>query len=199
MNINPAFKDYEILLGSNSPRRQYLLDMCRIPFSVPVLKDIEEIYPIDLDVKMIPEYLAKLKASFYIDELKPNQILITADTVVCFEDEKLGKQKTPEKAIACLEKISGKHHLVATGVCISTHNKQVSFSEYTDVYFKELSKEDINFYVREYQPFDKAGAYGIQEWIGYVGVKKIEGCYYNVMGLPTSTLHEKLSHFVQSL
>ncbi len=147
----------------------------------------------------MPEYLAKLKAeACNRDSLKKKDIYITADTIVVLNDEVIGKPKNKTQAKKIIKALSGQKHTVITGVCLTSSNKQHSFSSKSDVYFRELEDADIDYYVEEYMPLDKAGAYGIQEWIGYIGIKKIEGSFYNVMGLPTQMLYEELFSFIDS-
>ena len=156
------------------------------------LRDVEEKYPKGIDLKKVPEYLSKVKAEAFREELKADEVLITADTVVCIHDRILGKPADRKEAISMLQELSGNRHLVVTGVSVTTRTEQLSFSSRTDVFFKRLSNEEIEFYVDTYKPFDKAGAYGIQEWIGYIGIERIEGSFYNVMGLPIQKLYETL-------
>ena len=157
-----------------------------------MLKDVEEKYPDGLALEKVPEYLSRVKAEAFRDELKPDEVLVTADTVVCIHDKILGKPTGREDAIRMLQELSGARHLVVTGVSVTTCTKQLSFSSFTNVFFKALSIEEIEYYVDTYKPFDKAGAYGIQEWIGYIGIERIEGSFYNVMGLPVQKLYETL-------
>lgn len=185
---------YKLILASASPRRHQL--MCDAGFQFEVkLKHTEEIWPDDLAAEKVPEYLACLKARAFSGELNPGELLITADTIVCLDAKILGKPKNREHAIGMLHQLSGRKHTVITGVCLTTLEKSQSFSSYTDVYFKELAEEEICCYVDSYKPFDKAGAYGIQEWIGYTGITRIEGSFYNVMGLPVQQLYETLKNF----
>lgn len=186
--------DYKIILASGSPRRSQLMRDAGFLFEIRK-KDVEEVYPPGLDIAGVPEYLAKLKAAAFKDELKADELVITADTVVCIDAKILGKPNNRMAAIEMLETLSGKKHTVITGVCLTTSGKEESFSVYTDVYFKRLTAEEIVYYVDNYKPFDKAGAYGIQEWIGYIGIEKIEGSFYNVMGLPVQKLYEALQRF----
>ena len=184
----------KIILASNSPRRKELLAGLGIDFEVRVLKGIDEQYPSDMPLQEVPLYIAKEKASAYT--VANDELLVTADTVVIVDNEILGKPKDRAEAHAMLRKISGKTHQVVTGVCLTTSGLQRSFSVTTDVEFKCLSDEEIYYYIDNYRPFDKAGAYGIQEWIGYVGVLSLKGSYYNVMGLPVQRIYEELtSHF----
>ena len=185
---------YKIVLASASPRRHQLMHDAGFDFEIR-LKNTEEVYPKDLPSVQVPEYLAHLKADAFKNELKADELLVTADTVVCLGAKILGKPKSRENAIEMLQLLSGQKHTVVTGVCLTTCDKQTSFSSYTDVYFKELTKDEIVYYVDTYEPFDKAGAYGIQEWIGYIGIGRIDGSFYNVMGLPVQKLYETLKAF----
>ena len=186
-----SIKNYKLILASASPRRQQLMKNAGFTFEVR-LKNVEEKYPQELHWENVPEYLSKVKASAFREELKADEVLITADTVVCIHDRILGKPADRKEAISMLRELSGNRHLVVTGVSVTTRTEQLSFSSRTDVFFKRLSNEEIEFYVDTYKPFDKAGAYGIQEWIGYIGIERIEGSFYNVMGLPIQKLYETL-------
>ena len=186
-----SIKNYKLILASASPRRQQLMKDAGFTFEVR-LKNVEEKYPQELHLENVPEYLSKVKASAFREELKADEVLITADTVVCIHDRILGKPADRKEAISMLRELSGNRHLVVTGVSVTTRTEQLSFSSRTDVFFKHLSNEEIEFYVDTYKPFDKAGAYGIQEWIGYIGIERIEGSFYNVMGLPIQKLYETL-------
>lgn len=186
-----SIKNYKLILASASPRRQQLMKDAGFTFEVR-LKNVEEKYPQELHWENVPEYLSKVKASAFREELKADEVLITADTVVCIHDRILGKPADRKEAISMLQELSGNRHLVVTGVSVTTRTEQLSFSSRTDVFFKHLSNEEIIFYVDTYKPFDKAGAYGIQEWIGYIGIERIEGSFYNVMGLPIQKLYETL-------
>jgi len=186
-------KRWNILLASQSPRRKQLLEMIDlIPQIIQV--NVEEIYPNDLPLRHVPEYLSGLKAQFAVAKLE-NDLVITADTVVILEHELLGKPKDIKDAKNMLQRLSGKTHEVITGVTLKSLQKSHSFSEVTKVTFQNLTNSEIDFYLSKYQPLDKAGSYGIQEWIGGIGMKKMEGCFYNVMGLPTSRLYQELKEF----
>lgn len=185
---------YKIILASGSPRRHQLMRDAGFDFEVR-LKSTEEIYPDTLPAERIPEFLSCLKAAAFKDELKENELLITADTIVCLGAKVLGKPQDREGAVEMLRQLSGRRHKVVTGVCLTTSRKQQTFSAFTDVYFKELTEEEIVYYIDHYKPFDKAGAYGIQEWIGYIGIERIDGSFYNVMGLPVQKLYETLKSF----
>lgn len=188
-------KSFHIVLGSNSPRRKELLAGLDIPFEVLVIPGIDESYPEDLSPEEIPLFIAVKKASAYIPSLEKNTLLITADTVVWTDGELLGKPRSREDAIHMLQTLSGRAHQVITGVCILTREKEVRFSVASSVTFDTLDEEDIIYYVDTYRPFDKAGAYGIQEWIGYIGISSITGSFYNVMGLPVQRVYKELKGF----
>ena len=187
-------KKYNIILASKSPRRQRLLKELEIDFSV-VVADVEETYPEELGMTAIPEYLAELKANAILPDMKENDLLITADTIVWKDDKVIGKPKDRDDAVRILHELSGSQHQVITGMCMQTLDKKYCFHAVTEVWFDELTEEEINSYIDKHKPFDKAGAYGIQEWIGYVGVGKIEGSFYNVMGLPLHKLYQFLKRF----
>lgn len=188
-------ENYHIILASNSPRRRELLGGLDIDFEVKVLPDIEENYPADLPTPDIPVYIATEKADAYKNLMAEHDLIITADTVVVLSDEVLGKPVDLDDARKMLRDLSGHTHQVITGVCLMTRQCQRSFSVTTDVTFKVLSDEEINYYVDHYQPLDKAGAYGIQEWIGYIGVTSLSGSYFNVMGLPVQRIYNELRQF----
>lgn len=183
----------KLILASNSPRRQTLLKEAGINFSIKI-KDIKEEYPPGLTKEQIPIFLAKLKAEAFKNEIK-DETVITADTIVAINNQILGKPKGEDEAIEMLKLLSGNKHEVITGVCILNSKKEHSFIDITEVYFKELSEEEINYYIKKFKPFDKAGAYGIQEWIGMIGIEKIVGSYFNVMGLPVHRVVEELRKF----
>ena len=183
---------YRIVLASNSPRRRELLGGLGIPFEVKVLPNISESYPDTLPADEIAEYIAREKGDVYKSRIDEDILVITADTVVICDDEVLGKPTDAADARRMLHLLSGRTHHVVTGVCLTTTFRQRSFSVRTEVTFKHLSDEEISYYVENYKPFDKAGAYGIQEWIGYIGVTGINGSYFNVMGLPVQRIYEEL-------
>lgn len=187
---------YRIILGSNSPRRRELLVGLDLSFDVHVIPGLEENYPDSLQPQEIPVFLSKQKAEAYLSTLEDQVLLITADTIVWNETEVIGKPKDREDAIRMLRSLSGHEHQVVTGVCLTTTKKQETFSVVSSVRFASLTDEEIIYYVDKYKPFDKAGAYGIQEWIGYVGVESISGSFYNVMGLPVQRLYQELKRFV---
>ena len=184
--------DYKLILASNSPRRRELLAGLDVDFDVFVLDGIDESYPQDLKSTDVALYIARKKAEAYKQIIAPDALVITADTVVVVDNRILGKPHDEAEAMEMLREISGRTHLVITGVCLTTQEKQVSFSVETEVTFKSLSDAEIEHYVTKYKPYDKAGAYGIQEWIGYVGVTSLKGSYYNVMGLPVQRIYEEL-------
>ena len=183
---------YRIVLASNSPRRRELLGGLGIPFEVKVLPNISESYPDTLPADETAEYIAREKGDVYKSRIDEDILVITADTVVICDDEVLGKPTDAADARRMLYLLSGRTHHVVTGVCLTTASRQRSFSVRTEVTFKQLSDEEISYYVENYKPFDKAGAYGIQEWIGYIGVTGINGSYFNVMGLPVQRIYEEL-------
>lgn len=186
---------YKIILASNSPRRQELLRGLGVAFEIRV-KPVDESYPQHLSLHEVALFLCEKKAmAFSESELGNDELLITADTIVCLENEILNKPSDRSHAIEMLNKLSGKNHSVITGVCLRSKNKIHSFYESTEVYFKNLSLEEIGFYVDKFMPYDKAGAYGIQEWIGIAGIERIDGSYFNVVGLPTARLYEELQNF----
>ena len=186
--------DYKIILASKSPRRRQLLEGLDISFEV-IIHEVDETFPDGLPMEEIPVYLAKLKAEPFTEELSHDALVITADTIVWIEGVVLGKPYDYEHAAEMLRQLSGKKHIVVTGVCLTSREKQVTFSESTEVCFKELSENEIDFYLQNYRPYDKAGSYGVQEWIGYIAITKIEGSYFNVMGLPVQRLYEELLKF----
>ena len=187
-------QNYRIILASKSPRRKELLAGLNIPFEI-ITHEVEEIFPEDLPMEEIPVFLAKLKAEPFEDKLKENCLIITADTIVWIDGEVLGKPFDHSHAFEMLRKLSGKNHTVVTGICLTSSLKQVCISSSTQVWFKELSDEEIEYYLSLYHPYDKAGSYGVQEWIGYIAIDRIEGSYFNVMGLPVQPLYEELRRF----
>lgn len=188
-------KKYNIVLASNSPRRKELLQRMGVNFKVRTLFGIDESYPDSLRGEDIVRYISRNKAQAYRSSMAPNELLITADTIVYVEGEVMGKPKTAEQAKEMLHKLSGKSHQVITGVTIVTTDRTEDFGVTSQVKFAEITDEEINFYVDNYLPFDKAGAYGIQEWIGIVAVEEIKGSYFNVVGLPVQRLYQKLKTF----
>ena len=191
MNVS----NYQIILASGSPRRQELLGLMGIDF-VKRLKPVEEVFPQELKPEEAARFLCEKKAMAFEDsEIAWNELIITADTIVCLDDEILNKPENRTHAIEMLQKLSGKKHLVITGVAMRSRKKLKSFTVSTNVSFKKLTDEEIIFYVDNFRPFDKAGAYGIQEWIGFIGITAIDGSYYNVVGLPTARLYDELANF----
>ena len=185
----------KIILASNSPRRKELLAGLDVQFEVRVLKGIDESYPATLPTAEIAEYIAQKKAAAYRETIAADELVITADTIVVLGDEVLGKPKDAVDARRMLRELSGQTHQVITGVVLTTKERQEHFSVVSNVTFKELTDDEIDYYVETYKPMDKAGAYGIQEWIGYVGVTRLEGSYFNVMGLPVQRIYEALRRF----
>lgn len=191
-------KDIKITLASQSPRRQQLLADAGLEFET-LKYEVEESYPDTLPAEEVPLYLAKLKSENYPRPLAQNEIVITADTVVISREEILGKPKDEEGAREMLRRLSSEEHQVTTGVYIRTATNSIGFSAHTKVWFRELNEEEICYYVEKFSPTDKAGSYGIQEWIGYIGVERIEGSFYNVMGLPIQHLYSELKKLVSTL
>ena len=187
-------KKYNIILASKSPRRQELLGMLDIPFEIKVKDGINESYPADLPAIEVPEFLSRLKGNAYAEDIKGNEMVITADTIVILDGKIFGKPHDEEDAIDMLMKLQGRTHTVASGVCIATKEKIVSFTACTSVSFAPLTREEAAWYVGKYRPLDKAGAYGIQEWIGCAAVAGIDGSFYNVMGLPVHQLYNVLKN-----
>ena len=192
--LREKLKNYSLILASGSPRRQQFMMDLGLDFEIR-LKEIEEIYPDNLQGVEITNYLAQLKANSFDNELKPNELLITSDTIVWLNNKALGKPKDYNDAVAILKSLANQTHEVITSVCFKTQNMTEVIHDSTKVTFTRLSEEDIHFYLEKFKPFDKAGAYGIQDWIGLIGISKIEGSYTNVVGLPT----EKVYHYLTNL
>ena len=193
--LKEKLKNYRIILGSQSPRRKHLLKELELDFEV-IVKDVDESFPEDLNFEEVALFIAGKKAKAFIHESGiPNTIIITADSIVCIDGHILNKPVDEKDACTMLKMLSGKKHIVITGVCIKSKTKTVAFSSRTEVHFKRLSDEEINYYVDQFKPLDKAGAYGIQEWIGFIGVDAINGSYTNVMGLPVNDLYDQLMKF----
>ena len=190
--LQEKLKDKNIILGSKSPRRQNLLGGLDIEFSIQI-QDVDEDFSEDLIREEIPVYLAELKASEF--NLTEKDILITSDTTVFLNGNLMNKPQDRNESFQMISNLSGNQHTVITGVCLTSKNKKKSFFVETEVHFNKLTVEEINYYIDKYQPFDKAGSYGIQEWIGYIGIKKIDGCFFNVMGLPLNKLYQELLTF----
>ena len=186
-------KKYKVILASGSPRRRELLSGLGIDYTIKVLPDVNEAYPETLKGEDIPLYIAREKAEAYLKGIESDELIITADTIVWLDNEVLGKPTDEQQAKVMLRMLSGKTHHVITGVCLTTSEFQKSFTTTTEVTFAKLSEEEIDYYVEKYRPLDKAGAYGIQEWIGFVGVEAINGSYFNVLGLPIQRLYKELS------
>ncbi len=196
MLIEETIKNYpfQLILGSASPRRQELLKSLGFDFLIKPI-NADESFPPDLLAQEIPLFLCEKKADSYPDELDENDLLITADTIVWLEGKVLNKPAKYDEAVKMLQGLSGKIHEVYTAVCLKSGNKQTTFFDCTKVYFKKLKKEEIDYYVANFNVYDKAGAYGVQDWLGYIGIDKIEGSFYNVMGLPVKELYEELIKF----
>ena len=188
-------KNYNITLGSKSLRRKELLAELELEFSIKTTDEKED-YPKDLEINEIAKFLAKQKANIIARDIEKDDLLITADTIVVQNSEVIHKPKNKQDAIEILRKLSGNSHKVITGICITSSEKQIAFSSTTNVFFTNLSDDEICFYIEKYKPFDKAGSYGIQDWIGFIGIEKIIGSYNNVVGLPTAELYNHLVQFV---
>lgn len=186
---------YHIILASNSPRRKELLGGLGIDFEVRIIEGIDESYPADLPTAEVAEYISHKKAAPYLAQMAADELVITADTIVVLGTQVMGKPHDEADACRMLRALSGQTHQVITGVTLTTLQRQQSFSVTTDVTFKPLTDDEIHHYVTHYRPFDKAGAYGIQEWIGYIGVTSLRGSYFNVMGLPVQRIYEALKDF----
>ena len=197
MLLHDKLVGYRIVLGSKSPRRRQLISDAGIEFELAMEYECDESYPSEMDHTLVPEYLSVKKSQAYPQPLGDRDILITADTVVLLNDKILGKPKDREDAIGILQSLSGNTHRVITGVTLRSADKMESFSVSTDVCFSQLRKQEIEYYVDTYKPFDKAGSYGIQEWIGYIGIESINGSFYNVMGLPIQRLYGVLERFIE--
>lgn len=189
-------KKYKVILASNSPRRKELLSGLGIDYEVRTLPDVDESYPESLQGADIPLYISQEKADAYRALLQPGELMITADTIVWLDGRVLGKPKDREDALQMLRDMSGRTHEVFTGVCITTTDWQRSFAAQTEVRFAQLTEEEITYYVDRYQPMDKAGSYGVQEWIGFIGVENISGSYFNIIGLPVQRLYRELKAIV---
>ena len=192
--LNDKLKNYNIILASSSPRRQQFLRDLGLQFTVQTI-DIEEVYPKYLHGNEITSFLAELKANAFEDEMNEKDILITADTIVRFSGKILGKPKDAIDAKNMLTELSGQHHEVITSICIKTTKTSKIINDTTIVFFEKLSDEDIDYYIDSFKPFDKAGSYGIQEWIGFIGVRKIEGNYTTVMGFPVHKFYKEMMKF----
>ena len=198
MLLHEKLQPYRLLLASQSPRRRELIAGSGIPFTLTARYECEEHYPATLPAEEVPAYLSRLKSEAYPTPLAANDILLTADTVVILEGEVLGKPKDRADALRMVARLAGNRHTVVTGVTLRTSNRIETFSAESDVWFRPLSEEEIAYYVDTYRPYDKAGSYGIQEWIGYVGIERIDGSFYNVMGLPIQRLYVELEKFINT-
>ena len=196
MLLQDKLKNYRLILASASPRRRELLAACDLDFVLAEKFECEECYPADLEADKVAEYLSQLKSNAYPHALATNDILLTADTVVIAGGEILGKPKDSADAERMLKMLSGATHKVVTGVSLRTTKQTISFSAESLVSFRALENEEIAYYIEKYRPLDKAGAYGIQEWIGYIGIEGIEGSFYNVMGLPVQRLYTTLKELI---
>ncbi len=195
--LKEKLKHFNIILASGSPRRQDLFQQLDIDFSIDV-KKIDEVYPSHLRGAEISDYLSQQKARAF-PHLGKNDLLITSDTIVWFDNKALGKPSSAEEAVEMLQLLSGNMHEVITSVCFSSVSRQTVVHDKTRVWFKDFTQEEVEYYVENFRPFDKAGGYGIQEWIGYIGVEKIEGCYYNVMGMPTRLVYKTLNEIATGI
>lgn len=198
MLLKDKLQNYRLILASASPRRRELLAACDIDFVLAEKFECEELYPADLAAEKVAEYLSQLKSNAYPHPLCEGDILLTADTVVILGDKILGKPHSKEEAVEMISSLSGATHKVVTGVTLRTLSQTISFSAESLVAFRTLEDEEIRYYVEKYHPLDKAGAYGIQEWIGYIGIEGIEGSFFNVMGLPVQRLYSALKELVSS-
>lgn len=186
---------YNIILASASPRRKDLLENIGLKFSVKLLEGIDESYPVELSGEEIAKHISLKKANAYLEHIDDTDLIITADTIVYANHKVYGKPRDREDAKLMLQELSGKTHFVITGVTIATKQKVVTFAVQSEVTFASLSDTELDYYINTYRPFDKAGAYGIQEWIGMVGVERLNGCFFNVMGLPVHQLYQELKNF----
>ena len=195
MMLEEKISGYQLTLGSKSPRRDYLLRELGLKFNTRVI-ETDESYPKGLNIPEIAPFLAKTKGNAHLLKIKESEIVITADTIVAVANCVLNKPTSKEQAVSMLQQLSGTCHTVYTGVCLTNSEKQLVFCESTEVWFHALTNEEINFYIESCKPFDKAGSYGIQEWMGYAGIKKINGDFFSVMGLPLQLLYRKLNEFI---
>ena len=196
MLLQDRLKNHRLILASASPRRRELLAACDLDFTLAEKFECEECYPADLATEKVAEYLSQLKSNAYPHALGEKDILLTADTVVILGDKILGKPHSEEEAVEMISSLSGATHKVVTGVTLRTAKQTISFSAESLVSFRSLDEEEVRYYVKKYRPLDKAGAYGIQEWIGYIGIEGIEGSFYNVMGLPVQRLYSALKELI---
>ena len=196
MLLHEKLRNRRLLLASQSPRRRDLMTGCGLPYELAPKYDCEEVYPADLAAEEVPLYLSQLKSHAYPAQLAPGDILLTADTVVVLNGRVLGKPHGRDEALRMLHDLSGHRHTVVSGVTLRTAEGEHSFEARTDVWFRNLTDEEITYYVDAFRPFDKAGSYGIQEWIGYAAIERIEGSFYNVMGLPIQKVYTELDKFL---
>lgn len=196
MLLNEKLKPYRLLLASQSPRRRELLTGCGLPYELAPKYGCEELYPAGLPAEEVPLYLSRLKSEAYPAPLLPHDILLTADTVVVADGEVLGKPHGRDDAAGMLRRLSGRSHTVISGVTLRTPERTHTFSARSSVWFRSLAEEEIDYYLDTCRPYDKAGSYGIQEWIGYAAIERIDGSFYNVMGLPVQRLYVELDHFI---
>lgn len=196
MLLHDKLNGRRLLLASQSPRRRELMTGCRLPFTLAPKYDCNEIYPPEIPAEEVPLYLSQLKSRSYPEPLGPGDILLTADTVVVSDGKVLGKPGNRDEAVAMLRRLSGRRHRVVSGVTLRTARRSHSFQARSDVWFRPLTDEEIAYYLDNFRPYDKAGSYGIQEWIGYAAIERIEGSFYNVMGLPVQQLYVELEKFL---
>lgn len=196
MLLHEKLAPYRLLLASQSPRRRELMSGCGLPYELAPKFDCEERYPADLAAEEVPGYLSRLKSEAYPSPLAPQEILLTADTVVVLDGEVLGKPHDRDEAVEMLRRLSARRHTVVSGVTFRTPDRMHTFTARTSVWFRRLEREEIDYYVDTFRPFDKAGSYGIQEWLGYAAIERIEGSFYNVMGLPIQKLYVELDQFL---
>ena len=198
MLLKDKLKPYRLLLASQSPRRRELMTGCGLPYELAPKYECEEVYPAGMPGEEVPLYLSRLKSRAYPEPLASGDILLTADTVVVLDGEVLGKPHGREDAVGMLRRLSGRRHTVVSGVTLRNAERMHTFEARTSVWFRTLSDEEIEYYIDTYRPFDKAGSYGIQEWIGYAAIERIEGSFYNVMGLPVQKVYTELDKFLNS-
>lgn len=198
MLLHEKLAPYRLLLASQSPRRRELMSGCGLPYELAPKFDCEERYPAELAAEEVPRYLSRLKSEAYPAPLAARDILLTADTVVVLDGEVLGKPHGRDEAVEMLGRLSARRHTVVSGVTFRTRERMHTFTAHTSVWFRRLEREEIDYYVDTFRPFDKAGSYGIQEWIGYAAIERIEGSFYNVMGLPIQKLYVELDQFLNT-
>lgn len=199
MLLHDKLRPYRLLLASQSPRRRELMSGCGLPYEPAPKYDCEEVYPRDLAAEEVPVYLSQLKSEAYPLPLAAGDILMTADTVVVLDDRVLGKPHDRDEAFAMLRDLAGRRHTVVSGVTLRTAARRHTFSARSDVWFRPLADEEIAYYLDRFRPYDKAGSYGIQEWIGYAAIERIDGSFYNVMGLPIQRVYIELEKFIDQL